>query len=129
MKKLLLTKKQLHIGLFLLAVILLAGCGISSGLMNQYSVNGASSNVVLQKDNFKVLGTVSGEASDSYLFFIGGKTKNLIAIAKKNMIENAGLVGTSKAIINITLEEHNKFAFVYIKKTITVHGTVIEFTL
>jgi hypothetical protein len=129
MKKLLLTKKQLHIGLFLLAVILLAGCGVSSGLMNQYSVNGANSNVVLQKDNFKVLGTVSGEASDSYLFFIGGKTKNLIAIAKKNMIEKAGLVGTSKAIINITLEEHNKFAFVYIKKTITVHGTVIEFTL
>jgi len=129
MKKLLLTKKQLHIGLLLFAVILLAGCGVSSGLMNQYSVNGANSNVVLQKDNFKVLGTVSGEASDSYLFFIGGKTKNLIAIAKKNMIENAGLVGTSKAIINITLEEHNKFAFVYIKKTITVHGTVIEFTL
>ena len=129
MKKLLLTEKQLHIGLFLLAVILLAGCGVSSGLMNQYSVNGANSNVVLQKDNFKVLGTVSGEASDSYLFFIGGKTKNLIAIAKKNMIEKAGLVGTSKAIINITLEEHNKFAFVYIKKTITVHGTVIEFTL
>ena len=129
MKKLLLTEKQLHIGLFLLAVILLAGCGVSSGLMNQYSVNGANSNVVLQKDNFKVLGTVSGEASDSYLFFIGGKTKNLIAIAKKNMIENAGLVGASKAIINITLEEHNKFAFVYIKKTITVHGTVIEFTL
>ena len=129
MKKLLLTKNQLHIGLFLFAVILLAGCGVSSGLMNQYSVNGANSNVVLQKDNFKVLGTVSGEASDSYLFFIGGKTQNLIAKAKKNMIENAGLVGTSKAIINITLEEHNKFAFVYIKKTITVHGTVIEFTL
>jgi len=129
MKKLLLTKKQLHIGLFLFAVILLTGCGVSSGLMNQYSVNGANSNVVLQKDNFKVLGTVSGEASDSYLFFIGGKTNNLIAKAKKNMIENAGLVGTSKAIINITLEEHNKFAFVYIKKTITVHGTVIEFRL
>lgn len=129
MKKLLLTKKQLHIGLFLFAVILLAGCGVSSGLRNQYSINGANSNVVLQKDNFKVLGTVSGEASDSYLFFIGGKTKNLIAKAKKNMIENAGLAGTSKAIINITLEEYNKFAFVYIKRTIIIHGTVIEFTL
>ena len=85
MKKLLLTKNQLHICLFLFAVILLAGCGVSSGLINQYSVNGANSNVVLQKDNFKVLGTVSGEASDSYLFFIGGKTNNLIAKAKKNI--------------------------------------------
>lgn len=128
MKKLSFNKMKLLIGLILIAMILLSGCGISSGLMNQYSVNGANSNVVLRKNNFRVVGTVTGESSDSYLFFIGGKTQNLIAKAKKNMIENARLEGTSKAIINVTLEEHNKFVFVYVKRTLTVHGTVIEFT-
>ncbi len=121
-------KMKLSIGLISFAMILLSGCGISSGLMNQYSVNGTNSNVVLQKNNFKVIGTVSGEASDSYLFFIGGKKQKLVAEAKKKMFENAGLEGTSKAIINVTLEEHTKFVLVYTKRTLTVHGTVIEFT-
>jgi len=128
MKKLTFIKKSEFITLFLLAIVFLSGCGVNSGIMNQYSVNGANTNVILQKNNFKVIGTVSGEATDKYLFFIGGYKQTLVAKAKQNMIENAKLEGTSKAIINVTLEEHNKFIFVYIKRTITVHGTVIEFT-
>jgi PBP1b-binding outer membrane lipoprotein LpoB len=112
----------------LIIVILLSGCGVNSGLMNQYSVNGANTNVVLEKKNFKVVETVSGEATDNYWFFIGGFKQTLVAKAKQKMIENAKLDGTSKAIINVTLEEHNKFMLIYIKRTITVHGTVIEFT-
>lgn len=96
--------------------------------MNQYSVNGANTNVVLEKKNFKVVETVSGDATDKYWFFIGGYKQTLVAKAKQKMIENAKLEGTSKAIINVTLEEHSKFMFIYIKRTITVHGTVIEFT-
>jgi len=127
MKKLSFIRKQKISILFLVATIFLSGCGISSGLVNQYSVNGANSNVILQKKNFKVIETVSGESSDSYLFFIGGNKQNLIAQAKQNMIENARLLGTSKAIINVTTEEHDVFKFVYMKRIITVHGTVIEF--
>ena len=127
MKKLLCIKKQGTGILFLVAILFLSGCGINSGLVNQYSVNGANSNVVLQKKNFKVLETVSGESSDSYLFFIGGHKQNLVAKAKQNMIDNARLYGTSKAIINVTIEEHAVFKFVYIERIITVHGTVIEF--
>jgi len=112
----------------LIMVILLSGCGVNSGLMNQYSVNGANTNVVLEKKNFKVVETVSGDATDNYWFFIGGFKQTLVAKAKQKMIENAKLEGTSKAIINVTIEEHSKFMFVYIKRTITVHGTVIEFT-
>jgi hypothetical protein len=127
MKKLSFIKKQGTSILFLVATIFLSGCGISSGLVNQYSVNGANSNVILQKKNFKVVETVSGESSDSYIFFIGGHKQNLVAKAKQNMIDNAKLLGTSKAIINITTEEHDVFKFVYMKRIITVHGTVIEF--
>lgn len=128
MKNLSITKKLAIATTIMIVTTLLSGCGINSGIMNQYSVNGANTNVVLQKKNFKVVETVSGEASDTYLFLIGGNKKNLVAKAKQNMIENAKLTGTSKAIINVTLEEHNKFVFVYFKRTITVHGTVIEFT-
>jgi hypothetical protein len=127
MKKLAFFKKHGLIMLLLISITFLSGCGINSGIMNQYSVNGANTNVILQKNNFKVIGTVSGEATDSYVFFIGGNKRNLVAKAKQNMIENAKLDGTSKAIINVTLEEHNKFVLVYLRRTITVHGTVIEF--
>ena len=128
MKKLIITRKLALAATILIATTLLSGCGINSGIINQFSVNGANTNVVLQKKNFKVVETVSGEATDTYLFLIGGNKQNLVAKAKQNMIEKAKLEGTSKAIINVTLEEHNKFIFVYFKRTITVHGTVIEFT-
>ncbi|MDA3893210.1 MAG: hypothetical protein PF517_16230 [Salinivirgaceae bacterium] len=128
MKKLAFIKRPIFIISFFVVIVSLSGCGVNSGLMNQLGVNGTNSNIVLQKNNFKVVGTVSGEASDSYIFLIGGNKKNLVAQAKQNMIENAKLEGTSKAIINVTLEEHTSLIIVYIKRTITVHGTVIEFT-
>lgn len=128
MKKLTFIKQNGVITLLLVATIFLSGCGINSGIINQYSVNGANTNVVLEKKNFKVIGTVSGEATDTYFLLVGGYKQNLVAKAKQNMIENAKLDGTSKAIINVTLEEHSKFIFIYFKRTITVHGTVIEFT-
>jgi hypothetical protein len=127
MKKLSCIKKRGTGILFFVAIVFLSGCGVNSGLVNQYSVNGANTDVILQKKNFKVIGTVTGESADSYLFFIGGHKQNLVARAKQNMIESAKLDGTSKAIINVTTEEHDVFKFVYIKRVITVHGTVIEF--
>jgi hypothetical protein len=110
------------------SIILLSGCGMNSGLVNQFSVNGANSNVILQKNNFKVIGTVSGEAKDTYVFGFGGLTRDLVARAKQDMIKNAELDGTSRAIINVTLEEHYALFLVVAEKTIIVHGTVIEFT-
>jgi hypothetical protein len=128
MKTLSIIKKRGLIIASMIAIFLLTGCGISSGLMNQFSVNGTNTNVVLQKNNFKVVGTVSGDASDSYVFGIGLNKQYLVAKAKQNMIENAKLDGSSKAIINVTIEEHATLILVYVKRTITVHGTVIEFT-
>lgn len=83
--------------------------------------------MILQEKNFKVIETVSGESTDTYLFFIGGHKQNLIAKAKLNMIESSRLLDTLKAKINVTFEEHDAYKFVYIKRIITAHGTVIEF--
>ena len=96
--------------------------------MNQFSINGANTNVILQDNNFKVIGTVSGEAKDTYVFGFGGLTKDLVAKAKQEMIKNAELNGTSRAIINVTLEEHHALFVILVEKTVIVHGTVIEFT-
>jgi hypothetical protein len=128
MKTLSFIKKQRSIIILIVATVFLSSCGINSGLYNSFNVNGANTNVVLQKKNFKVVETVSGDASDSYIFAIGLNKPGLVAKAKQKMIENAKLDGTSKAIINITIEEHCKLVLVYVERTITVHGTVIEFT-
>jgi hypothetical protein len=128
MKKLSFIKKQGLIIVSLIAIVFLSGCGISSGLMNQLSVNSTNTSVVLQKNNFKVIGNVNGDATDSYVFGIGLNKRYLVAKAKQNMIDNAKLEGSSKAIINITIEEHVTLMFVYVKRTIIMHGTVIEFT-
>jgi len=105
MKKLIFSKRNALYTAILIAVLFLSGCGVNSGIMNLYSVNGANTNVILQKNNFKVIENVSGDATDKYWFFIGGFKQTLVAKAKQNMIEKAKLEGTSKAIINITLEE------------------------
>lgn len=112
----------------LFSIFLLSGCGINSGLINQLNVHGASTNVILQENNFKVVGTVSGEAKDTYILGFGGLTRDLVATAKQNMIANAELDGTSRAIINVTIEEHHALFVILVEKTIIVHGTVIEFT-
>ena len=128
MKTLFSLKKQGLIIVSILAIVFLSGCGVSSGLMNQFNVNGANTNVVLQKNNFKVLGTASGEADATYIFAVGLNKQTLVSQAKQRMIENAKLEGTSKAIINMSVEEHVTFILVYMKRTIKVHGIVIEFS-
>ncbi len=120
--------RKILLAISFISIYLLSGCGLNSGLMNQFSVNGANTNVILQENNFKVVGTVSGEAKDTYVFGFGGLTTDLVARAKQQMIKNAELDGTSRAIINVTLEEHHALFVILVEKTIIVHGTVIEFT-
>ena len=121
-------KKHAIIAVAAVSLVLFSGCGISSGLHNQLSVQGANTNVVLQKNNFKVLGTVSGTSDATYVLGVGLNKNTLIAQAKQQMLDNAKLEGASKAVINVTVEEHVTFILVYVKRIVKVHGTVIEFT-
>jgi hypothetical protein len=113
------------IALFALTM-LLASCGINSGLINQFTVYGNNTQVVLDKANYKVIGTVEGEASNAYFLGIGGKNK-LIAKAKSNLFKNADLQGKSRAIINMSVEQNHSAWLLMRRHTVTMSGTIIEF--
>ena len=108
------------------ALALLASCGVSSGLTG--NLNNHTTQVVLSKNNFKVVEHVTGEATNSYFLFFGGSKKALIEEARARMLKNANLLGTSRAVINETVEEHTLTFVIGTIYTITVSADVIEFT-
>jgi hypothetical protein len=84
--------------------------------------------VVLSENNFKVLETVRGNSEDIYLFGIGGlKKEALIAEARAEMLANSHLEGSSKTVINETVEIKRSFVFIFMKYSVTVSAHVIEF--
>lgn len=107
--------------------VLTSSCGVSSALeLNQHN---SVTNVTLCEANFKVAGRVKGSASQKYILMIGGINKTgLYATAKSELMNNAGLTGSSKALVNITAEEHTAgVPPFYIKRTVTYSADVIEF--
>lgn len=117
-----------NICLLFLIAILASSCGVNSGLVNQLTLYGNNTNVVLEKNNFKVIGEVSGSASDSYFFGIGGFKKNLVSMAKKDMLSKSELNGKSRVVINLSLERHRaSYLGLFGTHTLTIHGTLIEF--
>ena len=103
-------------------------CQLHSGVA--VNLNQNSTNVVLQDNNYKIVQKVRGESQADYFFYFGGFRKNgLIEEARAEMLENANLVGTSKAIINETIETSmTTFAGIYSNVKVTVSGYVVEFT-
>lgn len=111
-----------------LASALMTSCGIHSAMVG--NINSITTNIDLSKNNFKVIDRVSGKSSATYVFGIGGlSNKALVEKAKVKMLENANLIGSSKAIINVATESHSSLFFpFYSRKTITVSAHVVEFT-
>ncbi len=64
-----------------------------------------------------------------YIFGIGGHDRNgMIEEARAEMLENADLVGSSKAVINETVEvKHSFFPFVR-KYDVIVSAYIVEFS-
>ena len=89
-----------------------------------------NTNVVLQDNNYKIIQKVRGEAQADYFFYFGGfRKKGLIEEARAEMLESANLVGSSKAVINETVETSlTTIAGIYTNVKVTVSGYVIEFT-
>ena len=112
--------------LFSALALLLASCGVTREL--SHNVNNHTTQVVLAKNNFKVVEHVKGEATNDYFLFFGGGRKALIEKARAEMLKNANLVGTSRAVINETVEAHSFLFFIGTKYTVTVSADVIEFT-
>lgn len=112
-----------------LAMILgLGSCGVNQAwILNQ---NQNNTQVNLGSNNFQVLGQVKGAAEVDYILIFGGKNrKSLFNEAYSAMIDEADLTSGSRALTNILTEEQiGGVPPFYYKRTITVSGTVVEFT-
>src|SRR3954467_10784020 len=104
----------------------LNSCGINMALFTNKNSN--VTHVELSKKNFKVLERVTGTSSATYYFNVGGmKNKDLINMATADMVAKANLTGTSKALINTTIDIHKGgICMLYNKITVTVSAQVIE---
>ena len=112
---------------FLFISILLVGlgsCGVTDGAIG----HSVTTNVTLSEANYKVVASVSGEASVQSFFGIGMNKKNLVEQARRKMIDSADLIGRAKAIINVTTDVQTTVIFPWVKKTVVVSGEVIEFS-
>jgi hypothetical protein len=120
-------KISIYSGLFVL-VALLNSCGIGTALVTNHNQN--ATEVHLSENNFKVIDQLSASSEVSYVLAIGGtKKRQLYENAYSSMIKKANLLNSSKAIINVTTEEHfSGFAPFFVKRTITVSAQVVEFT-
>ena len=119
--------KKVFSVIFVIAVLFsFSSCAVHSGLPS--NVNNSITNVILEKNNYKIIQKVKGTASGTSVFGIGGSFKPLVERARAEMLENAGLIGTSRAVINETVEVNTKVFVVAVVKTVTVSAYVIEFT-
>lgn len=102
-------------------------CSLHDGLTHNLNQN--STNVVLQGNNYTIVQKVRGESQADYFFYLGGfRKKGLIEEARANMLENANLIGSSKAVINETVEtSYTTFCGIYSNVKVTVSGYVVEF--
>lgn len=85
--------------------------------------------MILAKNNYKVLGTVTGESKQNYWFGIGGLSKKSLGqSAMSEMYKNADLDGKSRAVINVNVAYKNKFILIHNQAKAIATGTLIEFT-
>jgi hypothetical protein len=114
------------ISIFVFSLLGFSGCAFHSGLTSNLNQN--TTQVVLSTNNYKIIAKVKGTASGISVLGIGGSFKPLIERARAEMLENASIVGSSKAVINETVEVNNKnYAGIVNQKTVTVSAYVIEF--
>lgn len=117
--------KRISIVLIVLSLFL-TSCATHYGIPKNYNQN--TTEVVLTKNNFKVVKMVKGEAEATYIFGIGGLSKNgLIAEAKTKMLESAGMEGASRMVVNEIVEVKTS-GFLFINKyKVIVSAQIIEF--
>ncbi|MDO4929903.1 MAG: hypothetical protein Q4E59_02080 [Bacteroidales bacterium] len=104
--------------------LLLSSCGIHNEATS--NLNQVQTSVVLSQNNYKVIGTATGESKQCYVLGIGGLTK-LNQSAMSEMYKNADLKGGARAIINPTIQYKNQFYVLWAKRKAIATGTIIEF--
>jgi hypothetical protein len=118
---------QLKLILAFLILVLFSSCAIHNGLTSNQ--NGHNTEVQLSRNNFKVVQYVEGSSRATYVFGIGGLSKPaLISRARQKMLEGANLIGTSKAVVNETVEIKHSFFPLIGTCRVNLSAYVIEFT-
>lgn len=85
----------------------------------------------MKEEDYHFVKMVTGEASATYVFTIGGlseRAKNIFKSSYEDMVSNANLQ-PNQAIINVTAEKRVNLFFypLYSKQVVHTSGTVIEF--
>lgn len=116
------------IKLAVIAIVAAVATSCGTVLNSTSNSNLLQTNVVLSGNNYTVVRQVSGTATATYWFGIGGLSrKALHNNSVATMVKRANLKG-SQALVNVTTHSSIKsFAGIYSKITYTSHGTVIEF--
>jgi hypothetical protein len=108
--------------------VMLSSCGMNYAVTGNYNLN--NTQVQLASNNFRVVDELSGSASVSYILLIGGLSeKQLYQNAYADMQRKADMKNSSRAIANVTSEEHiGGIMPFYFTRTVTVSANLIEFT-
>jgi len=112
--------------LLLIVSLFFTSCASHYGLPKNYNQN--TTEVILTKNNFRVVDIVKGEAEATYIFGIGGLAKNgLVAEAKATMLKKAGMKGTARTVVNEVVEVKTS-GFLFINKyKVIVSAQIVEF--
>lgn len=118
--------KKIFIPFLTIAIVAMTGCASTAHLTSNSNAN--MTNVQLSQSNFEVVKTVQKQASQTYVFGIGGLSKKALkANSYADMLKEANLQG-SQALVNVQTEVKSRIiAPFYVKKTITTTGQVVEF--
>ena len=109
----------------LLVALLLASCGGTSYVSRNQNITQVS----LERDNFKVIGSVEGKSHATYVLgIIGGVSRRAIKEnAVADMYRNAMLTG-SQAVANITETAKVRSYILWTRVEYIATGTIVEFT-
>ena len=114
-------KQYLTLALIIGATIIMNGCGVHSGYMNN--------SAALSGANFSYsVMNAKGTSSAEYIFGFGGLDKtNLVNAAKQNLLATNPLEA-NQALANVTVNFKHEFYFlIYTKVTCIVAGDIVTF--
>ena len=113
-------------------LLLINNCGF---MPQGYLGHSTNTQVILSEANYKIINSVRGDATATFILGVGPFNDRLYSRAKRDMLENANLAGggnKSRALINITTDEQIKYFILFyfplwFSKTVYMSADVIEF--
>ena len=107
------------------SLMMFSGCGVMRHMT--FNSNLTQTQVHLASNNYRIVGRVVGEATDTYVLGIGGWNKSALANnSYANMVKNANLKN-SQTIIHITTTAKERFVLFVYEVTYVTSGVIIEF--